>query len=108
MNVAERYTSPEIAGALREYSLAQTNIYRLLVNGDISYGKARETRYELTASWEQIIGQYDRARRLANAASQEAAAAQLSAAAQALTAFNRQPTVTNCSLLGPNISCISH
>jgi hypothetical protein len=108
MNIADRYIAPEIAGALREYALAELNIQKLLVNGEISYGTARETSYELMARWEQVLGQYDRARQIANAASQEASAAQLSALAQAFSAFNQHPTVTNCSLLGSNVSCVSH
>jgi hypothetical protein len=107
LDIADRYTSPEIAGALREYALAQLNIYRLLVLGDLSYGKAWETRYGPMAHWQQIVGQYDRARQISDAAAQQAAAAQISAAAQAFSAFNQHPTVTNCTALGPNISCVS-
>jgi hypothetical protein len=56
---------------------------------------------------EQVLGRYDRARQIANSVSQEAAAAQLSALTQAYSAFNQHPTVTNCSLLGSNLSRIS-
>jgi len=107
IDIADRYTSPEIAGALREYGLTQLNIYRLLVQGDLSYGKAWETKYGLMAHWQQIVGQYDRARQISDAAAQQAAAAQISAAAQAFSAFNQHPTVTNCTALGPNLSCVS-
>jgi hypothetical protein len=107
IEIIDRYASPDVAGAARSYSLAQTNVLKLLVNGDISYGTAREVGYELLARWQQILGEYDRAQQIADAASQQAAAAQMSAAAQAFSAFNQHPAVTNCSLLGANISCVS-
>ena len=39
MNIADRYGTPEIAGALREYSLANLNVRKLLVDGQFLTGR---------------------------------------------------------------------
>lgn len=107
LEIVDRYGAPEVGGAFREYALAQLNMDKLLVQGNLSYGQARTAKYQLQARWQQVIGQYERARQISNAAQQQAAAAQVMAASQAFSAFNRQPTVTNCTALGPSVSCVS-
>lgn len=107
MSIVDRYQSPEIAGAFRQFQLAELNVYKMLVDGKLTYGKAWEVRYGLIGRWQQTVGRYERARQFSNAAAGGAAAAQLSAAARAWSIFNQHPTVTNCSLFGASASCVS-
>jgi hypothetical protein len=107
LNIASRMGSASTVGLLSETRLANVNLEKLLADGQITYGQYRSNSYRLLAHAQQILGEYERAQQIANAASRQAAAAQLSATTQALQAFNRQPSITTCNSLGNSISCIS-
>jgi hypothetical protein len=107
LNIASRAGSDSVVGLFRETRLANVNLMKLLTDGQITYGQYRSNSYQLLVHAQQILGEYERAQQIANAASQQAAAVQLSSTTQALQAFNRQPSITTCNSLGNSVSCIS-
>lgn len=62
----------------------------------------------LLARAQQVLGEYERAERAADAAAKQAAAAQLNSTMQLLQSFNRNPTITTCNRIGFGITCTSH
>ena len=98
----------DVVGLFRETQLANVNLRKLLAEGQITYGQYRNNSYQMLAKAQQILGGYQQAQQIANAASQQAAAAQLSSTTQALQAFNRQPSITTCNSLGTSVSCVSN
>ena len=108
IKLASRYWPSDVVGLLQEVFMAYTNQTRLLIEGQISYGQYMSNTHQIFTQAMQVAGQYERAQQVANAASRQAAAAQLSATMQTIQTFNRQPTVTNCNRLGTGISCTSY
>ena len=108
LKIASRAGSDSIVGLFRETRLANVNQIKLLADGQITYGQYHNNSYQLLAQAQQVLGGYERAQQIANAASQQAAAAQLSSTTQALQAFNRQPSITTCNALGRSVSCVSN
>jgi hypothetical protein len=80
---------------------------KMLADGQITYGQFRQNQYQILTKAQQVVGEYDRAQQVANAASRQAAAAQLSATTQSLQAFDRQPSITTCNGIGSNVTCVS-
>jgi len=108
MRLAARYYPSDVVGLLQEVYLAYTNQTKLLVDGQITFGQFTNNTHQIYSEAMQVAGKYERAQQAANAASRQAAAAQLSATMQTIQTFNRQPTVTNCNRLGGNISCTTY
>ncbi len=67
---------------------------KLLADGQITYGQYRSNSFQLLADAQKTLGDYERAQQVADARSQQAAAAQMAATSQALQTFNRQPSIT--------------
>jgi len=108
LNIVSRArVSESVVGLFKEARLASVNQMKLLTEGQITYGQFRANSYQILARAQQIMGEYSRTQQIADAASQQAAAASLSSTMQALRAFNQQPTITNCNAIGNNVSCVS-
>jgi hypothetical protein len=108
IGLASRSGNASIVGLFSETRLANQNLMKLLTDGKITYGQYRSNSFQLQANAQKALGDYERAQQIANAHSQQAAAAQMSAATQALQAFNRQPSITTCNALGAGISCVTN
>ena len=107
LNIVSTAASASVVGLFREVRLANVNQAKLLADGQITYGQFRNNTYQLLARAQQILGEYERAQQVANAANQQAIAAQISSTTQALQTFNQQPTITTCNSLGNSVSCVS-
>jgi hypothetical protein len=108
MNIVSRASNnASLVGLFREARLANVNQMKLLADGKITYGQYRTNTYQILSKAQQVAGDYERSQQVANAASQQAAAAQLSATTQSLQAFNQQPSVTTCNALGSSVTCVS-
>lgn len=108
MRLAARYYPADVVGLLQEVYLAYTNQAKLLIDGQITFGQFTSNTHQIYSEAMQVAGKYERAQQAVNAASRQAAAAQLSATTQTIQTFNRQPTVTNCNRLGGSISCTTY
>lgn len=107
IGIASRSGNTSIVGLFSETRLANQNLLKLLADGQITYGQFRGNSFQLLASAQRTLGDYERAQQVADAHSQQAAAAQMMATSQALQVFNRQPSVTTCNALGTGISCVT-
>jgi hypothetical protein len=107
MNIISRTTNDSVAGLFREARLASVNQMKLLADSQITYGQYRINTYQILSRVQQVAGEYSRAQQIANAASQQAAAAQMSATMRTLQAFNQQPSITTCNSIGPSVSCVT-
>lgn len=101
-------SSGSLGGLYREARLAIVNQSKLLADRQITYGQFRSNQQQIMSRVQQVAGELARAKQMADAASQQAAAANLSSTVQAFQAFNRQPTVTNCNRLGSNVTCVTN
>jgi hypothetical protein len=108
IGLASRSGNTSVIGLFSETRLAKQNLTKLLADGKITYGQYRSNSFQLVASAQKALGDYERAQQIADAHSQQAAAAQMSAATQSLQAFNRQPSITTCNALGSGISCVTN
>ena len=108
LGIASRVSSPSVVGLFSETRLASVNLLKLLADGKITYSQYRNNSYQLLANAQKALGEYERAQQIANAASRQAAAAQMSATTQALKDFNQQPSITTCNALGRSVSCVTH
>jgi hypothetical protein len=108
VGLASRSGNASIVGLFSEARLANQNLLKLLADGKITYSQYRSNSFQLLANAQKTLGEYERAQQIANAHSQQAAAAQMSATTQAFQAFNRQPSITTCNALGGGISCVTN
>ena len=107
LGIVSRVGSASVVGLFSETRLANVNLLKLLADGKITYSQYRNNSFQLLANAQKALGEYERAQQIANAASQQAAAAQMSATTQALKAFNQQPSITTCNALGHSVSCVT-
>lgn len=107
IGIASRTGNASAVGLFSEVALAKQNLLKLLADGQITYRQYRTNSYQLLANAQKALGEYERAQQIANAQSQQAAAAQMSATTQMLQSFNRQPSITTCNALGSGISCVT-
>ena len=108
IGIASRAGNASIVGLFSETRLANQNLTKFLANGQITYSQYRSNSFQLLANAQKALGEYERAQQIANAHTQQAAAAQMAATTQALQAFNRQPSITTCNALGSSISCVTN
>lgn len=78
-----------VSALFREARLATVNQMKLLAEGQITYGQYRTNSYQIMVRAQQVVGELQRAQQVADAASAQAAAANLSSTVQAFQAFNR-------------------
>ena len=108
LGIASRSGNASVVGLLSDVRLANLNLEKLLVDGQITYGQYRGNSFQLLANAQKALGDYERAQQIADAHSRQAAATQMAATSQAIQSFNRQPSITTCNALGAGISCVTH